>query len=565
VLAVAFKSMINGLVALFGRSHIPYFLVGLTVLFAFVALASVRDNEITRRRGFDYLFLFVAGLTLLAWRWPTFLWQNPMNPDEALWVAAAIKTTVDWVPWRGFDLGTSGPLSAYLLALPAVFGQRIDFFSTRLLGVCLHTITIAGLFYTMKWLNGARIARLAVVPPVILLALTNDWNFLHFSSEVIPVMLTTTALAASAYLGVEGRPKGRRLGAVAVAGLCLGSTGLAKLQSLPIAFLLMVFVIMGIFWGNRLRWSDILREALLLVLSLCVVPAGIVATLWKTGEWQYARQVFLTDSVEYVKKGQQLVVPLLSKAPPWYFSLLVPSLVIAFVAVAALLYTRKPLARASICHGAASLLFLFAASTAIYIPHRSFPGFSHYLLFSLAPLSCCIASLLTLTRQAGLWINRETLISVSYLALFLVPALAVTMSSGPSSFIREIRFNSTWIGSNTAIAIVRHVRPGGRMAIWGAGAQYYAQTQTVMATRFPQLAPYRPGKGRDAYYPRYMRDLKANMPDIFVDAVSPGAWFYHDRATKGYETFPELAEFVRDYYTLKEEVDGVRIFVLKGK
>lgn len=151
-------------------------------------------------------------------------------------MAGALKVKTDWVPWRGFDGATSGPLTAYTLALPALFGARIDFFSARFLGVCLLTLTLGGLYFAVKWLNGGRVARLALLPPVLLLALTKDWNFLHFSSETVPILLTTTVLAASAYLARETRPKRRRIAACAIAGVCLGSAGLAKLQSLPIAF-----------------------------------------------------------------------------------------------------------------------------------------------------------------------------------------------------------------------------------------------------------------------------------------------------------------------------------------
>src|SRR5437588_1527670 len=275
-------------VELFGSSPLPYYVVALTALAVFVALTLLPESAGTETLRFDFVFLTTAGVTLLAWRWPSFLWQYPLNPDEGLWVAGALKITKDWIPWRGFDGATSGPLTAYTLALPALFGARIDFFSARFLGVCLLTATIAGLYFAVKWLNGGRVARLAVLPPVLLLALTKDWNFLHFSSEIVPILLTTTALAASVYLTREAMPQRRRIAACAIAGLCLGSAGLAKLQSLPIAFVLFGFAAAGIFFGGGRRWRSALPEALVFAASLALVPALVTATLCATGELRYA-------------------------------------------------------------------------------------------------------------------------------------------------------------------------------------------------------------------------------------------------------------------------------------
>jgi hypothetical protein len=552
--------MINGFVALFGRSPIAYFLVGLTVLFAFVALASVRDNEITRRRGFDYFFLLVAGLTLLFWRWPSFLWQGPLNPDEGFWVAAAMKTTVDWVPWRGFDLGTSGPLSAYLLALPAVFGQRIDFFSTRLLGVCFYTITIAGLYYTVKWLSGPRVARLSVIPSVLLLALTNDLNFLHFSSEVIPIFLTTTALAAGAYLAGERRPQSCRFTAVGVAGLCMGSTGFAKIQSMPIALLLLIFVLAAIFWTHRQAWTRAKWELLILVLSLFAVATMIATVVWATGGWDYAIQSFFKHAIAYAQKGQHLSLSFLFETSPSYAAFFAPSLLLVLVAAGALAYRRQAISPRSLWLGAASLLLLVGGSIAICIPRREFP---HYLLFSLVPVSCCVATILALTRERNLWSGRETYIASAYTSLYLIPALAVALSSPPNPFLNEMVLNSTWMGSNQAIAIARYARPGDRIAVWGSHPEYFVQTGTIMATRHPQLVPTK-GPSQNFYERSMLGDLQEHVPRVFVDAVTPDSFEYNDRAKDGYETFPALASFVNERFVLKEEVEGVRIFVLKG-
>ena len=214
---------------------------------------------------------------------------------------------------------------------------------------------------------------------------------------------------------------------------------------------------------------------------------------------------------------------------------------------------------------AASVVLLLVSLFTIYAPRHAFP---HYLLFSIVPISCCVANVLGLLREPNFWKARNALILFFYAALFLVPGLVINFSSGPSSFLKQLTFNSSWIGSQLAIAIARYAQPGSRMAVWGWAPQYYVQTGTIMATRDAQTGQQIISGPYQTYFrKRFMSDLRAHIPVVFVDAVAPepGGYGYHDRMTQGHESFPELGAFVRDYYILKEEVGGVRIFVLRPR
>ena len=549
------------LVEWFGSSPLPYYITALTALAVFVALTFVRESNRTGTWRFDFAFLVIAGLTLLAWRWPNFFWQYPLNPDEGLWVAGALKVKTDWIPWRGFDGATSGPLTAYTLALPALFGARIDFFSARFLGVCLLTLTIGGLYLAVKWLNGGRIARLAVLPAVLLLALTKDWNFLHFSSETVPIFLTTTALAASAYLARENMPERRRIAACAIAGVCLGSAGLAKLQSLPIAFVLLGFVLAGIFFGASRRWKGAIREALVFAASLAIIPAIVTALLGATGELSYAIRSYLQSSVGYVGEGIHLGPSFLFESSASYTAFLVGSLIVVFGGMAIVSWKREALSRRSLSIAVASLFLVAAAGFAIYVPRRPF---QHYLLFSVVPVSCSIAAVLRVVRETTFWKDREALVTGSYLSVFLIAALGVSFSSGPSTLVTEISSNSKSPGSKQAVALSRYAPRGSRVAIWGSCPELYVQTGTIMATRYGQMGPIPAGHFRQYYERILMGDLERSRPVAFVDAVHAGAFNFNNRATQGHENFPALAAFVRRNYQFKEEIGGVRIFVANG-
>ena len=205
---------------------ILYYLFGGAALTAFAVLAAFPPQRISRETAFEGTFLLSAWAALFACRWPIFLWPDPLNPDEGAFIACAMKARFDWIPWRGFDAGSSGPLNCDILALPALFGAHMGFFSARVTGLCLIAGAICTLYYTVKWIYGAGVARLSIVPPVLLFAFTKTADFVHYSSEHLSIFLTTAALAAAAYLARGMGSKGSRLIACVIGGLCLGSTPL---------------------------------------------------------------------------------------------------------------------------------------------------------------------------------------------------------------------------------------------------------------------------------------------------------------------------------------------------
>jgi len=116
-----------------------------------------------------------------------------------------------------------------------------------------------------------------------------------------------------------------------------------------------------------------------------------------------------------------------------------------------------------------------------------------------------------------------------------------------------------------ARVISRYAKPGTRIAVWGWAPEYYIDTGTIMATRDAETA-YQAGwsnKYQEYYRQRYIRDLKADLPPVFVDAVESRA-FEHNAASEGYDTFPALVKLIGEHYELKKEIKGVRIFTLKG-
>ena len=408
------KSLISALVA---RPTL-YYSLAVLILFAFAALAVANAKALGEKRKFEWSFLILAGSTFLVWRFPILLWPHPLNIDEGHWAACALKATFDFAPWRGFDATTSGPLNADVLAIPAIFGAPITFFSTRIIGCALIIAAIYAFYFIAKWTLGAAVARLALIPPIAFLSLTWEWDFLHYSSEELPIFLTTLGIAAGVYLLI-GERNGTRTVACAVGGLLLGAAGFAKLQVLPMALAGAVFIAAMIYFGNGPRTRKRI-ESIALGLGLAAVPGAIAISLIVTSEWNDAVISYIKSAVVHVTSGTTV-------GPDFFFSTTVTYGVFAAAALGIMaiglvaLIGRWHFTRRSLALSVAASGFLLISVVIIITPRHPYP---HYLLFAVLPLSYALATVFQFTREAGLWENKHLAIAATVAALFIGPALA---------------------------------------------------------------------------------------------------------------------------------------------
>lgn len=538
----------------FGQPIIYYLLAGITIS-AFIVLAIVPSPRALGEAKWEVVFIFSVCAALFACRWPSFLWPDPFNIDEGTFIACALKATVDWVPWRGFDAGTSGPLNCYVLLLPALFGADIGWFSARVIALCLIAGALCALYDTVKWVYGAGAARSSMVPPVLLLSLTKTSDFLHYSSEQFPIFLTTVPLAAAAYLARGTGSKSSRLIACAMAGLFLGCPFLAKLQAAPIALAVLISLAASIVTSARsARARNV--EVLVTGAGLVAIPSLVLTILYATGGLANAVISYYKMTLVFAGSGPPVPPSFFFLGVPEYNFFALASLVLILCGGAALA-SRVKFTKSDLWALLSSILVLLASLFAIYHAHNPFP---HYLLFSIIPMSFCVANVLGLRHRAGLGKGHVALARSGFAALFLMPIGFAALKSENDFSPRAIVPMREEV-----LAIARYVKPGDRMMVWAWRPEYYVKTKTIMAVRDPGILPLMIwSRYREYFRERFMSDLQAHPPPVIVDAVAPRAFLFSDRATQGIETFAQLEAFVRENYTQREEIAGVRIFVAKN-
>jgi len=224
---------VESLSIIYRISVIVTFIIFIFCAFAPLIFLTTPTGKIQKFLLSNLIFIISLVTFILAARWPGFL-PPMLNPDEALFTSGAIKLLKDPVFWRAVDTGSSGPLNVYPLTLPAFFGFRIEYASSRVIGLIMIIAAIVCLYYALSTLYDKSLSRLAIVPVVTTVAFMTFFDYVHYTSEHFSVAILSVALliVCKYYAGNSSNPN--RL--IFALGFILGTTPFAKIQSVPIAF-----------------------------------------------------------------------------------------------------------------------------------------------------------------------------------------------------------------------------------------------------------------------------------------------------------------------------------------
>lgn len=572
---------------------------------ATLALALAATNP-RRRRWTAVPFWLAVALTLLAGRWPGLGLPVAYNADEDQFLAQAITAARRPLPWESFDGQTSGPLNTLALVPPAwLFGAPLNYATARLVGLGTILLGLWALHALLRRSFGKKpppwTAHVGVLPLLGFYALTDFNDFMHYTSEHVPVALEMLAFSLAGALGFV---PARRVGRTAWwAGFILGTIPFAKLQAVPAAlataavgygFLSLRRADLGTRGGRRARWA--------LTLGGLAFPLGLGAFLAVRGVFGDFVRSYLEMQLVYLNLPDPKALAGLWERVPDFWAWFWPTLGWSLAGAATLPFVMARRGRwlppapgrhgreiAAVDVGKKPVWFLVAGAAAVlaasfyevYQPHRPY---GHYLLFAVFPAGTLAAvvfgalvtrasgekpgsSLRMLPPAKGRRLGAQLpprLIAATFLLVGLMPMVG-----------RRARDGHLWRGRLPEFLVFQPPEVIGRlrarlpapdeqattMAVWGWRPELFVRTGIAMGTRDAHAQhQIEPGPMQGYYRARFLADMERNRPALFVDAVAPGALAFSDRATQGFESDSALATHVAARYTLVEEVAGVRIF-----
>jgi hypothetical protein len=427
------------------------------------------------------------------------------------------------------------------------------FFTARLTAMLLLAASLVLAHQCLALLAGRTVARVAVLAALGLEALTQAADFLHYSTELVPMVL----LAGAGYAAVRrwagsGDPRWSGVG-----GLLLGAVPFAKLQPVPLA------LAMGLTWLWAEFRTSSSRKHRVFLLSGALLPAVLLAIqLTLTGEWQSFQESYIQFNFQYAGEGREslgeVLGLMLGNALQWD-PLLPVALLGAAVWVALLVRVRTcPERRLRILTWVA-LGACGVALACILGPKRPY---LHYWQLFIVPaqllLGALVARLWSTAPSSG---RRRDQWLAAGAAILFTGLLLVQRGRYPNLFVGDLAYFSEHPRSSLAAQVAAQTGPDEAIAIWGRADTLYVETGLRQATRVSHTgALIEAGPLRDAFRKRYLADFVAAKPATFLDAVSPAGGQYKAPGFRHENIFPELARVIAAHYVLVEEFEGARIY-----
>jgi hypothetical protein len=540
------------------------------------------------------LFFLVAGGALLALRWPMITWDYQFNPDESQMLAQGMRYLSHPIPWRDVDGTTSGPLNSMLLSLMMICGAPASWETARLVLWASGCLTLMFLYLTLRCFGTRAEAQLALLPTIFFYGLASLPDFFHYSSETLSTLLLSICFYLLAREWTADKPGILRL---FLLGFIAGSVPFAKLQAAPLALFAVAVGLGQLGYRHRENWRDWRkwwREALALLAGGAVVPCVLLGLVAANGALKDFWISYILASAQYTKEpfkarlvGEQKLFLSVSDATPYLLGMVVTLLLLLCAG------TTKKVKLASRLYWPmlAVLAYLLLTIASLVISGK---GNWHYLILLVPPVGLLHGLALIVggtklnsggesapavprkarTKVAGQpAASGTTMVFLIWLLVFFVFVVGIQCCRLPL-YLGNVRFYaSNQVGNSFMSQFAKQVaRPGENLSVWGWMPMFNVQSGLAPGTR-DAIGHYvvTAGPYQGYFRNRYLKDLEKSRPVIFIDAVAKGAFIPNWTDDDKHESFPELAAFIAENYTLcmnvqmAEGATPVRFYVLNER
>lgn len=494
---------------------------------------------------FDYLFLAFV-ILLMGWcRWNSVVYPWPLNPDEAQAGANTLRILAYGLNWDSLDGTTVGPLNSLVLCWPYIFGLDVTLSTIRLTALILLSGVLVLNYFSIALMGGRMYAIAFTLPLLAFYSLATNVEFLHYSSELLSVLLVTLSiyvLLLCFYKINLAHPLFMlRLFCV---GLILGSIPYAKIQATPIAVTISLFSILFIQLNKKFICYKI--SLITFLLSGLLVSIAFLVPLIVGGDFYDFWNSYIIWPTIYIKDPLtfQQFTSLVSGDPILVYITLIPFLVLGFVAV----FQSGRFSR--VFPKLWGLFFVAIVASAYLSITRPGNMFPHYLM--LLPSFFLLASAFVLIQNEPKFFTKHI-----YAGAFAISIIFIFFPDFKKleNVIPKAEFKFNW--SSPRIFDYLFAENDDKLLVWGWMPQWHITSGIVPATRESmnnnQIVH---SKLQEYFKLRHLHDVKVSTPAYVIDAVAGNSFGFNDSSKFGLHNFPELANYIDANYN---QISGVKI------
>lgn len=516
------------------------------------AVSARASTEWAVLKALDLLVMAFIAIVLVYGRWASIVFPFPLNPDEAQAAANALRIKVYGFNWSVLDGSTNGPLDSLVVCWPHLFGWDVTMSTVHLTACALLFFVCLFVYLSIKTLCGRGFAVALVSPLVLFYSFTGNRNFLHQSSELLPVALLVAANYLAVRLSVgRSQPHRFRYLVFALLGILLGAVPFAKLQGAPLTVVVGLYAfILAVTDPSKGR----LRNSLALVCGGLAPALGFLLPLFVSGHIQDFWRSYVAWAFLYVQQPLSfadvlgmLSTELLLRYTAYFMSMLgLVSLLHVYIAAP----HREDAGRSGrydIVYGLALVVVAF------WVIAKPGNDFGHYLMFfpPFGVMFCAYAAraFAGQRKHVLLFAGYYVALAAIFIALYQVYDTKEYERKYSDAALRPLLHQSFRVESPHLLSWLPI--PATHLLVWGWMPQWYVWSGLTPSSRETNTALQIDDSALQGYFrSRFMADIGQDSPDIIMDAVEQGS-FYFDKPWKyGPQVFPEFSAYLSSGYTL---------------
>jgi hypothetical protein len=523
------------------------------LLFAFASVVSLGGFLLSsfRKPHFpEKSFFLLSAIFLFLTRLPVLVFNRELNADESQILAQALTLTFSPVYWNSVDGTTGGPLLSYFLVPIGLIFGRFDYITAHTGAFILVLFTIFFLFKALKNWVGAVRAAIGIFPLILFYGFTKSPDFVHYSSEHLPVALLALCLWLASSPNLTRRSTIRN---AVWLGIILALIPLGKIQAIPLAGVLALFALWRFLKDKA--WHPLLYCLSSGIGAYVVIFAihyfhEVLDDFWTfyiQGNFRYKNDSSFWENAA-LRLNQFLTTSDL-------FILFMP----VFLYPALILSSRQK-------HKLPDSIPLFILGITLWMAtvfavSRTGSDYLHYFLFMTIPMPLIVTCIIppdigSFARTRFGFIVTPLVLAV-FVSFFQYHQTKV-LNPFPSNSLENRRIPFT----ETAKEASHYLSKGDYLVVWGWNCQYYVECAAPQGVaENHSIRSIYDHTMLNTYQERYIKNIIKNKPAVFIDATGKNSLWLQDTLTQSYKSFPALASYVDRNYRLIARPDGNRLFV----
>ena len=499
----------------------------------------------------DLMAVAAVVIVLLHGRWASIVFPLSLNPDESEAAANALRIKAVGFNWDALDGSTDGPLDSLAICWPHLFGWDATLGTTRLTGCILLILVCVCVYLSVKALSSRGYAALLTLPLMLFYAFTTDADFVHYSSELLPVCLLAAANCLVIGISADRLRQPRfETAKFALLGLILGAVPFAKLQAAPLGVIVGLY---GFYLAVTAPSPGRLRKAMALIGGGLAPACGFLLPLLASGHIRDFWLSYIAYAFMYVRAPlpiagihDMIAGDLLLQSVTYFMSALIlaAGLHAGFAAWKGGAVARKS-SYLDLAYGA------LMVAVAFWVIAKPGNPFLHYLAFFppflVVLCGCCVRVFAGRKRDGVLFAAYYGVLALVFIGFAAHgPRNPTEARISRQAYIRALDFPLE-VRSPRMLSWLPF--PAANLLVWGWMPQWYVWSGLTPSSRVTNTYLQIAATPLQGYFrSRFMADIGSAPPDAILDGVEGRSFFYSNPAKYGPAIFPEFAAYLSQHY-----------------